>query len=391
MIDFYDLPLPAYEAETRSQKLSMLIKKEIDRQGGMITFADFMTLALYHKELGYYMVPEFLLGEEGDFTTAPEISPLFAQCFARQCQAILSDLSHPTILELGAGTGRFALELLYELEALEALPSHYVIYEISEHLRERQYQLLKKHCPHLLSRIHWLKTLPATVQGIVIANEVMDALPVHCFCVHAEGICERTVGYNPEGFFWKTKKPEPLHLQRLSKLSKIAALQIDDTFELNLQLSALVATLAQSLEKGAILIADYGHGRRELYHPRRNRSTLSCYYRHRLHANPLILVGLQDITADIDFTEIAEVATHYGCKLSGFTTQAAFLFSCGLAEIMTARAKNLANIDQYQEAQAIKLLTFPTEMGEKIKIMALTKSIKDPLLGFMLKDSRQEL
>ncbi len=371
-------------------QLTELIRQEIKKSNGYISFARFMELALYAKELGYYCTGTQKFGKSGDFLTAPEISPLFAKCSASQCQQILTSLNGGDILELGAGSGVFAKDLLLELEKLNSLPNHYFIFEISPELRQRQQQFLQTHCPQFFSRMTWLDTLPTSgISGIVIANEVLDAMPVHCFYIDTNGIKEHCVMVEKEQFAWCIEDPTTTELaEKVKVIQQEFSLPTGYKSEINLMLPAWTHTLSNVLKRGVILLIDYGYGRGEYYHPDRNQGTLMCYYQHQRHDNPFLHVGLQDITSHVDFTTVIESATANQLALGGFTTQAGFLLACGLMEL--AEEKNLSEIERYRQNQAIKTLTFPSQMGEAIKVIALNKDFNTPLLGFSLQD-RQRL
>lgn len=384
------LPIPDPNAQRASEKLVELIRHEIDKAGGLLSFARFMELALYAPGLGYYSAGAHKFGQAGDFVTSPEITPLFAQCIARQCQPIFAELGKGDFLELGAGSGRFAKDFLLASEQLESLPEHYYILEISADLRERQKQLITQFCPHFLERVIWLNTLPLGFNGVIFANEVMDAMPVHCFEMTAEGGKERCVRWDNKQFTWDLAIPMSTELSaRLDELQLEYHLPVGYQSEINLLIKPWVAALAETLNKGAILLFDYGYGRHEYYRPDRFHGTLKCFYGHHHHNNPFAYIGLQDITAHIDFTTVVESAVTHDLSLAGFTSQAAFLLGCGLLEV--AAIESLSPTEQYQQSQAIKMLTLPSEMGELIKVMGLAKDIDTPLTGFSLQDRRRDL
>jgi len=392
MTTIYDLPKPGHVALKRSRALSECIRQEIAKQHGVISFATFMELALYHPTLGFYNADTFTLGKHGDFTTAPEISPLFAKCFAKQIQQISNNLSSNNILELGAGTGRFANDLLSELDQNGCLPQHYYIYEISHGLRKKQQEFLRSACPHFFSRITWLDVLPVNFIGTIIANEVLDALPVHCFHIEDATVKERCIRIEKDEFTWQLEPPTTETLaNEILKMRDHYALSSGYDSEINLYIHEFIPCIANALTQGIILFADYGYGQREYYHPERRQGTLTCFYQHRRHNNPLLLPGLQDITTHVDFTRVIEIAADTGCSLAGFTSQSAFLLACGLMNIAADEEKHLSPINEFRLHHAIKLLTMPTEMGERIKIMALSKNIELPLLGFHLQDRRRDL
>lgn len=373
---------------THSVPLMQLIRSEIKAEGGIISFERFMQLALYHPEDGYYQAKSFTIGKTGDFTTAAEISPLYAYCFSSQCQQVFSNEPYD-ILELGAGTGRFACDLL---QKLSHLPDHYYILEISEALRIKQREMIAAHLPDLLPRIIWLTELPKDFNGIMIANEVLDALPVTCFRIGENQIEERGVTWHEDQFTF-TNCP-PIHAaltERAHYLQQTYALPIGYESEINFALTPFIKALSEHLKRGIILLADYGYGEAEYYHPERNKGTLNCFYQHHSHANPLILPGKQDITAHVDFTQVAIAATDAGCQLKGYTTQAGFLLNCGLNHFAEEAEKGLSTADLFTLHQAIKRLTLPQEMGERVKIMALSKNIDIPLYGFKTHDRRRDL
>ncbi|MHB1949458.1 MAG: class I SAM-dependent methyltransferase [Gammaproteobacteria bacterium] len=384
------LPIPDHNALSTSEKLIELIRQEIDNAGGVLSFARFMELALYAPGLGYYTAGTHKFGQAGDFVTAPEITPLFAQCLARQCQPIFAKLGTGDLLELGAGSGKFAKDFLLESEKLNCLPQHYYILEVSAELRERQKQLLIQHCPHLIERIIWLDTLPSDFCGVIFANEVMDAMPVHCFQITNTAVKERCVRWDNDHFVWHLSSPTSPELStRFIELQQEFSLPNGYQSEINLMIKPWIASLAETLKKGVIFLFDYGYDRREYYRPDRHQGTLKCFYGHHHHNNPFVYIGLQDITAHIDFTTVVASAVTQGLSLAGYSTQAAFLLSCGLVEL--AATKTLSVTEQYQQSQAIKMLTLPSEMGELIKVMGLAKELDIPLIGFSLQDRRRDL
>jgi SAM-dependent MidA family methyltransferase len=386
------LPIPNDAAFAHSNQLIQQIRQEITQSGGHMSFARFMELALYAPGLGYYSAGSHKFGEGGDFVTAPEISPLFAKCLARQCQQVLNELDTGDILEIGAGSGMLACELLTELDQLESLPQHYFILEISADLRERQQQKIKQECPRLFSRVQWLDKLPEkNIRGVIFANEVLDAMPITCFRMTDNGIKERCVKFSTEenNFQWHLTEPTTSELTRhIQMLQKECDIYSGYESEVNLMLDMWVRTLADVLEQGLILLFDYGYGRREFYHPDRCMGTLMCHYQHHRHADPFMLVGLQDITAHVDFTAVAESAVAASLDVSGYTTQASFLLASGLLDLMS---KKISPHEEYKQNQAVKLLTMPAQMGEVVKVIGLSKRIGIPLLGFSMHDRRKDL
>lgn len=372
-----------------SKQLAQRIRDEIQLQGGTISFAKFMELALYAPGLGYYSAGAHKLGRLGDFITAPELSPLFAQCIAKAYGHMLKTL--PDFLELGGGSGVFARDILLALEHMDCLPQRYLILEVSADLRERQQALLKKDCPQLFSRITWLDQLPSEkLSGVIFANEVLDAFPIHCFSIVDKEVFERSVTWENDHFQWKLTPPtSPLFTMQLEQVRAECHLVDGYTSEISLMIPAWMQSLANSLKQGILLFFDYGYGRREYYHPDRTQGTLMCYYQHHKHANPFQWVGLQDITAHVDFTQVAESGIAAGLTLAGYTTQSAFLMANGLLDL--AQRTQLSETEIFRQNQAIKTLTLPSQMGEAIKVIGFSKNFDLPLPGFSLHDRRWDL
>lgn len=361
--------------------LADLIRQEIEAAGGHISFARFMQLALYTPELGYYSAAQTTIGKTGDFLTASEISPLFAKSIANQCLEIYSNLKKKQFLEIGAGSGVFARDILLEFDKLNSSPENYFIFEVSEELKTKQKKLLQSECPHLLPHIIWLDHLPPHFQGIIFANEVMDAFPVHCFRIDDQ-ILEKRVTWQDNQFFWLPIEAEKNLADKVLELQDIFSLPNNYESEYCMQLPTWIQSLANILAQGVILLFDYGYGAREFYHPDRNRGTLMCYYQQQRHDNPLINIGLQDITAHVDFTLAATAAVAAGLSVVGYTTQASFLMSCGILE-----SSDLS----WEDKSAIKKLMLPSQMGEAIKVLGLSKNFDFPLKGFQLFDRRKDL
>jgi SAM-dependent MidA family methyltransferase len=388
-----ELPVPDEDSLRHSQRLAGLIRDEIERQGGRITFARYMELALYVPGLGYYSAGLNKFGAAGDFVTAPEISPLFARCVARQCRQVLQALGGGDILEFGAGSGAMAADLLAELEVLNSLPQHYFILEISAELRERQRATLIQRIPHLLGRVIWLDEFPKQkLRGFVFANEVLDAMPVHRFQLDAEGISELYVACEDDKFAWRAGPvSDPALVERIAEICAASPdLKPGYISEINLAAPAWVQTIAAAIESGMLLLIDYGYPRHELYHPERACGTLLCHYRHHAHDDPFLYPGLQDITAHVDFTALAEAGHEAGLDVAGYTTQANFLIACGLTGL-ASQTHPAETRPRMQLADEIKRLTLPGEMGEVFKALALARGITYPLLGFGLRDFRSRL
>ena len=375
------MSVPEPEARApHSEQLTATIRDEIESAGGWISFARYMELALYAPGMGYYSAGSEKLGVAGDFVTAPEISPLFARTLARQAADIITSTSG-SILELGAGSGRLAAELLLALEALDRLPEHYAILEVSADLQARQRERIAAVAPHLLARVAWLSELPARWRGLVLANEVLDALPVH-LVVNDDGT------WRERGVTWAgALRWQDAEIASRALAAATAHLPEDAGYltEINLAAVKLTASLAEILEAGTLLFVDYGFGRREYYHPQRSAGTLMCHYRHHAHDDPFFLPGLQDITAHVEFTAIAEAGLERGLVLQGYTTQARFLLNCGITELVQAvPVEDTANY--LPLVAGVQKLLAPSEMGELFKVIALGRGMDGPLVGFTAGD-----
>ena len=380
------LPLPSPEAQAHSDQLCELIHRDIALQGGWIPFSRFMELALYAPGLGYYSAGARKLGAAGDFITAPEISPLFGRTLARQIAEIMA-LSTAHVIELGAGSGKLAVDILGELERQGNLPERYDILEISADLRQRQQTLLQQRLPHLMNRVHWLDTLPDNISGALIANEVLDALPVHLVRWTDARIVERGVTSEGNNFSWQERLPQIPALHQLAQQINVP----DDTLsEISLAARGLVRSLSERLRQGVLLFMDYGFGTREYYHPQRARGTLMCHYRHHAHDDPFFMPGLQDITSHVDFTAVAEAAIDTGLHLYGYTTQASFLINCGITDLLAATDPQSV-LDYLPLSAQLQKLTSPAEMGDLFKVIALGKGVETTLCGFVSGDKSRLL
>ena len=380
------LPLPSPEAAEHSARLVEFIRREIAASGGWISFARYMEMALYAPGLGYYTAGSHKFGEAGDFITAPELSTLFGRTLARQVAEIMA-YSAPHILELGAGSGKLAADMLAELEQLDSLPESYAILEVGADLRARQQALLRERLPHLLDRVHWLDALPEKFSGAIVANEVLDALPVHLVHWRDSAITERGVALREHSFIWQERAISDAAL--LEAAQKISVPD-DYVSEICLAARGLINSLAQSLEQGAMLFIDYGFGAREFYHPQRSSGTLMCHYRHHAHDDPFFLPGLQDITTHVNFSDLAECGIDAGLELIGYTNQAFFLINCGITKLLQDTSPE--NLRNYLPLSAqLQKLTSPAEMGELFKVIALGKDMANPLCGFVHGDLSRAL
>jgi len=378
------LPVPDAEALAYSAALTRRIAAEIESAGGWIGFDRFMELALYAPGMGYYSGGARKFGAAGDFVTAPELSPVFSQTLAAQAAQILA-LSAPQVIEVGAGSGRLAADLLLELERRGSLPERYSILDLSGELRARQHATIAERAAHLLDRVDWLDRLPAHFDGLVLANELLDAMPVHLVAWRSEGVCERGVAFQDGQFVWVDRPATGRLLERAQALGAEHEIAPGYLSEICLAAPAWVAAWGSILGRGALLLIDYGFPRREYYHAQRDAGTLMCHYRHHAHGEPFYLPGLQDITAHVDFTAIVEAGFGAGLAFLGYTTQSTFLFNCGLTEVL-ARTPADDAARYLPLANAAQKLVSPAEMGELFKVIALGKGIAEPLLGFLRGD-----
>lgn len=391
-----ELPEPDAAALAHSERLQTLIHTEIAEHDGSLPFIRFMELVLYAPGLGYYSAGARKLGSAGDFVTAPEISPLFSRCLARQCGDILRQCdgqSGGSILELGAGSGIMAADIMQELAANHNLPEHYYILEVSADLRQRQQQTLQQQIPQWLDRIHWLDSLPDSgFRGVILANEVLDALPVQRFEITTDGPKPLHVTSAGPGFDWCYGDADAALSLFVTQLQQ----RFDQFFpvayrsEYNPNLSAWLQALATALSQGVILLIDYGYPQREYYHPQRGDGALICHYRHRAHANPLILPGLQDISSSVDFSAVAQAGIAAGLDLAGYTSQNYFLFGCGLEQLLAE--VDPADSQRYLElTRQVKLLTLPGEMGDRFKVIGFSQNFSERLRGFSFFDEQERL
>jgi len=382
--------VPDAAAAEHSRRLLDSIRDEAAAHGGLLPFDRYMELALYAPGLGYYVAGTRKLGPQGDFTTAPELSPLFGTCIAAQCREVLEALGDGDILEFGAGSGALAAQILSALADAAALPRRYLILELSPELRAGQQRLLAAQVPELLARVHWLDRLPTRLRGCILANEVLDAMPVHRFRIGADGSPQELfVRAAPNGLEEVAMEPRPALAMALGRLQD-RGLAVDPGYEseLNLRLAPWLRALAETLERGLILLIDYGYPRTEYYRDDRRRGTLLCHYRHRAHPDPYLYPGLQDITAHVDFTAVAEAGTRAGLRLAGFTTQAHFLIGCGLDRLL---AQVAAGPDAMDALLGAKQLVLPAAMGERFQVIGLDQGLSRDWAGFSFRDLRDRL
>lgn len=374
-----------------SRRLLAVIRKEATSRGGPLPFDRYMELALYAPGLGYYVAGARKLGSQGDFVTAPELSPLFGGCIAEQCREVLETLGDGDILEFGAGSGALAAQLLSSLADTATLPRHYLILELSPELRAGQRRLLTEQIPELLPRVRWLDRLPTRLRGFILANEVLDAMPVHRFRIGGDGK-PREICVRPSRSGLEEVATEPIHPGLTTALGTLQdrGLAVDPGYEseINLRLGPWIQILAEMLERGLILLIDYGYPRTEYYRSDRRRGTLMCHSRHRAHPDPYRHPGLQDITAHVDFTAVAEAGVQAGLRLAGYTTQAHFLISCGLDRLLAQAAAGPNAMDTLLGA---KQLVLPSAMGERFQVIGLDWGMTTAWAGFSFRDLRDRL
>jgi SAM-dependent MidA family methyltransferase len=402
------MPALSPEEEAHSRALTALVAERIAAAGGWIPFEQFMELALYAPGLGYYSAGSVKLGAGGDFVTAPEISDLFSRCVARQCAQVLGGGGE--ILELGAGTGRMAAVILESLAAGGALPARYAILEVSADLAQRQRERLGKLPRELRERVVWLDRLPERpINGVILANEVLDALPCRRFVLRGGAVRELGVALEAvpadardgkaldtgaaiaaRKLVERDAQPDQALASACEALLGELPTELPDGYssEICLRVEPWIAGVADCLERGAMLLFDYGLPRAHYYHRQRTAGTLRCHFKQRVHDDPYINVGVQDITAWVDFTRVAEAAVASGLEVGGFATQAAFLLATGMESLLAEAIEPVAHARLAGEARRLLL---PGEMGEAFKVMALTRDCDVALEGFALQDLRQSL
>jgi SAM-dependent MidA family methyltransferase len=370
------LPAPEADALAQSTALTARIHAEIDAAGGWMPFSRYMELALYAPALGYYSGGATKFGyradDGSDFVTAPEMTPLFGRAFARAVADALEQTGTTEIMEFGAGTGKLAAGMLAELAARRVRCTRYTIVEVSAELRERQQRTIEARVPDLAGRVHWISALPTAFAGVAIGNEVLDAMPVRLYARRGGAWFERGVEADIRGFRFgerplNAETPPPAWAAGIGHGGDYLS-ESHDAAE------AFVRTVCTMLRHGALLLADYGFPYGEYYHPQRTMGTLMCHYRHRAHGDPFFFPGLQDITAHVDFSGIAQAGVGTGAELLGYTSQARFLINCGLTDM-------LAEIDPADTARylpntgAVQKLLSEAEMGELFKVIAFGRGI----------------
>lgn len=386
------LPEPSAVEKQHSQLLCAELEQACIQNGGAISFAEYMQMVLYQPGLGYYTSGLQKFGAGGDFITAPEVSPLYSQCIARQIIEISDKLSDFSILEFGAGSGVMAADILLELQRQAVLPESYQILEVSSELRQRQRDTIAARVPELLERVVWLETLPENFNGVVLANEVLDAMPVECFRRQTDSIEQMQIRFEAGGLRSDYRSADTAVREAVAAIEQACGAQLPDNYcsELNLHHRPWIEALFSSMQRGVVLLIDYGYGVNEYYHAERSLGTLMCHYQQRAHPDPLWYPGVQDITCYVNFSEVAHAAVDTGFTMLGYTFQSTFLIGAGLAELHQEQVNDDVRT-QVQLAQQIKTLTLPSEMGERFKVMGMGKGFDEPLRGFGMKDLRNRL
>lgn len=380
------------EQRAQLQHTRQVLVQQIEKAGGQLSFDRFMEIALYAPGAGYYVNGAHKFGAEGDFVTAPEISPMFSHCLANQCAQVLDELGGGDVLEFGAGSGVMAAEMLLRFQHLGCLPQRYLILELSAELKDRQRQTIQRIAPELLPVATWIKVPPeAGWQGVVVANEVLDAMPVHVFRRADVQWQQLYVTAATDGFREQWDEPgADLAAALLDLQQRVGPIADGYRSEINLRLQGWMQALGGFLSRGAVILVDYGYTGSEYYHPERHCGTLICHLQHRAYDDPLALPGVQDITANVDFSAVAHAGLDAGMELAGYTTQAHFLIDNGLDMLMSG--VDISDVELHlQRVQELKQLTLPTEMGERFKVIGFQRGLQQPLQGFRSRDLRAYL
>lgn len=409
-----NLPIPNAFEEIISENLFKLLSDKIEQNNNWLSFANFMETVLYEPNLGYYCNNKKKIGlfsqDGSDFITAPELTPIFAQTLARPIVEIMQQSQTSEIIEFGAGTGAMAAELLLTLDQLGQACDRYTIVDLSGSLHVTQSETIKRLAPDLYKKVHWCQSLPKHFAGVVIGNEVLDAMPVKLFAYKNNAWYERGItskfnnlvgpisnqmdGIDPINnpflslFDWQDRLLSHEERQNTLLLSSLPshivssieneALFITETHEIA---AAFIKTVTSMLTRGAAIFIDYGFSAHEYYHPQRNQGTLMCHYRHYSHANPLCLLGLQDITAHLNFSVLAQTAEDAGADLLGYCSQARFLLNAGLADIINQTDIN-RKLEYLSISNRVQKLISEAEMGELFKVLAFSKGIRDMPAAF---------
>ncbi|HJU24398.1 MAG TPA: SAM-dependent methyltransferase [Casimicrobiaceae bacterium] len=364
------LPVPDDTARAHSARVVECVRDEIERTHGFIPFTRYMEIVLYAPALGYYVAGAEKFGEAGDFVTGPELTPLYGAAIARQLEPILATTRERRIVELGAGNGALAASLMEALGASDASPLRYTILEVSPQLRDVQRATIAARSPSHLDRVEWVDVLPNAIDGVVVMNEVLDAIPPRIVSRKAGAWFERGVTIVGGELAWTEHPFDDPRIEALAR-ERFPA-DIDYTSEVNPAAEALVTTIGRRLACGALLVIDYGFARHEYYHPQRHAGTLVGHYRHRVHDDPFLWPGLSDLTTHVDFTAIADAGERAGLDVMGFSTQASFLLGCGILDLL--RDVGAPESATYlHAASAVQKLLSPAEMGDLFKVLLLAR------------------
>lgn len=377
--------------------LNALLENKIKQSPeNAIPFSEFMNDVLYHPKEGYYCRPNISIGKEGDFITAPELSPLFAACVAHSLKPIFLKNEVPkSILEIGAGRGTFAFQLLKSLSEQGIILDEYILCDRSESLIQYQKKLLST--LNLPTHIRWVSNLPKSFSGVIFANELFDAIPCERFKIEKNEKGEiqylkQMISYSNHQFFSVFKNTfDEKTRSIIQALDAKYVFPLDYQSEILTQANDYLEKIIQLLKKGLFIFFDYGQDEKQYYHANRSSGTLRCFYQHQVHGDFLLNLGEQDLTVDVNFTNLAYLGIQHGLSLLGYTTQAGFLLENQLLDFAKARMQEQSEIENFQMQQAIKLLTLPTEMGEKIKCMAFARDIETKICGFEWQDRRMTL
>ncbi len=374
-----------------TQKCAQRIKHAIQSKGE-IGFDEYMQIALHDPEVGYYQQPNKIFGEQGDFTTVPETSIHLAYCLAHACARLIRDDSERTILEIGAGSGKLAVDILKYLTVWKMLPKHYYIYESSAVLMSKQYKLIKQLLPEYVDNVVWFTDLSYKLDTtIIIANEVLDALPVKCFEVQSQNIQERSVGLDEqECFTWALKKPNEQFDAELDFITVMLDEPLKQGYqsEVNLNIEPTLSAWANACQQCVMILIDYGYPRHEYYHPQRNMGTLRCYFKHQVSEDVLSYPGLQDITADVDFSAVAKIANYLQMGLLAFGSQRNFMLANHLLEWQPNAETEVERLAQIAQ---LKHLTLGSAISERFQVMVLGKGIDYGADQFTVRDMRARL
>jgi len=382
------------QAQEITESLFKLVIQRIEEKDGSISFSDFMQFALYEPRLGYYQNNLQTFGEKGDFVTAPELGQLFAGCLANSLADYIQNAQHAKILEIGAGSGQLALNLLLALAKDSTFPEQYLILEPSAALQFQQKELLAKNLPQYFSKIIWLSDLPSSFDGVIIANEVIDAIPFDRVIKQQDGWYQIQVS-SSDGEIVERKGATISKESLPDILSKDNSFPVGYQAEVRSMTQGWIKALYNSMNSGAVILIDYGYPQAELYHPQRAAGSLKCFINHHQHDNPYQYIGIQDITAHVDFTHVASSAQQAGFDISGFTTQAGFLLETGITELSERKNDSVTserqNAEHYSISREIQQLLMPGQMGEVIKVMLLEKESAGKIKGFSLQDHLHRL